>query len=242
MVPTEIRDRCRVLRYRNLVVKQMVQMKDRVSGLLETGVSYNKRRLHKVGYFGELMSTNTDITDAVRPLLNLSRGMIRRSRSGCGGCAPFPESDRSRPWLGLWRSAITPASLPTNRPSATADCARRREKLCRQGDAHAAIETAQQTHPEGAGRGGQAGAKGIAGAGDDPYQRTGEKKSKPSKLRSGEEDGLLHVGGRAPAAGFRACRRTHPDRGSLKTFPDKGKDQDIGIYRSAGCQVSLVGD
>jgi hypothetical protein len=32
-----------------------------------------------VGYFGEMMSTNADINDAVRPLLNLSRGMIRRS-------------------------------------------------------------------------------------------------------------------------------------------------------------------
>ena len=80
MVSTEIRDRRRVLRYRNLVVKQMVQMKNRVSGLLlETGVSYNKQKLHKVGYFGEMMSTNADISDAVRPLLNLSRGMIRRS-------------------------------------------------------------------------------------------------------------------------------------------------------------------
>jgi transposase len=48
MAPTEIRDRRRVLRYRNLVVKQMAQMKNRVSGLLmETGVSYNKQRLHK---------------------------------------------------------------------------------------------------------------------------------------------------------------------------------------------------
>jgi transposase len=80
MAPTEIRDRRRVLRYRTLVVKQMVQMKNRVSGLLlETGVSYNKQQLHKVGYFGEMMSTNADISDAVRPLLNLSRGMIRRS-------------------------------------------------------------------------------------------------------------------------------------------------------------------
>jgi transposase len=80
MVATEIRDRRRVLRYRNLVVRQMAQMKNRVSGLLmETGVSYNKQRLHHVGYFGELMSTNEDISDAVRPLLNLSRGMIRRS-------------------------------------------------------------------------------------------------------------------------------------------------------------------
>ena len=58
----------------------MVQMKNRVSGLLlETGVSYNMQLLHKVGYFAELMSTSADISDAVRPLLNLSRGMIRRS-------------------------------------------------------------------------------------------------------------------------------------------------------------------
>ena len=80
MASTEIRDRRRVLRYRNLVVRQMAQMKNRISALLmETGVSYNKQRLHKVGYFGEMMSTNEDISDAVRPLLNLSRGMIRRS-------------------------------------------------------------------------------------------------------------------------------------------------------------------
>jgi transposase len=80
MSSTEIRDRRRVLRYRNLVVRQMAQMKNRVSGLLmETGVSYNKKRLHKVGYFGELMSSNGDIKDAVRPLLNLSRGIIQRS-------------------------------------------------------------------------------------------------------------------------------------------------------------------
>jgi len=69
MAPTEIRDRRRVLRYRNLVVKQMAQMKNRVSGLLmETGVSYNKQRLHKVGYFGEMMSTNADINDAAAAL------------------------------------------------------------------------------------------------------------------------------------------------------------------------------
>jgi hypothetical protein len=37
----------RTLRYRSLVIKQMVQMKNRVSGLLmETGVGYNKQRLH----------------------------------------------------------------------------------------------------------------------------------------------------------------------------------------------------
>jgi transposase len=46
MASTAIRDRRRILRYRNLVLRQAVQMKSRVSGLLmETGVSYNKLRL-----------------------------------------------------------------------------------------------------------------------------------------------------------------------------------------------------
>jgi transposase len=67
------------LRYRHLVVRQMVQMKNRVSGLLlETGVSHNKQRLHKVGYFGELLATNKDIDDSIRPLLRLSRETIVR--------------------------------------------------------------------------------------------------------------------------------------------------------------------
>ena len=52
MASTEIRDRRRLLRYRRLVIRQAVQMKRRVSGLLmETGVSYNKLRLHRMGYF-----------------------------------------------------------------------------------------------------------------------------------------------------------------------------------------------
>src|ERR1700756_785266 len=80
MASTEIRDRRRTLRYRSLVVKQMVQMKNRVSGLLmESGVSYNKQRLHKVGYFAELMSTSEEVNESIRPLLKLSREMISRS-------------------------------------------------------------------------------------------------------------------------------------------------------------------
>jgi transposase len=57
----------------------MVQMKNRISGLLmETGVSHNKQRLHKVGYFRELLATNKDIDDSIRPLLRLSRETIVR--------------------------------------------------------------------------------------------------------------------------------------------------------------------
>jgi transposase len=79
MVSTEIRDRRRTLRYRHLLVRQMVQMKNRVSGLLmETGVEHNKQRLHKAGYFHELLATNQEVHPCIRPLLKISRETIER--------------------------------------------------------------------------------------------------------------------------------------------------------------------
>ena len=79
MASTEIRDRRRTLRYRHLLVRQMVQMKNRVSGLLlETGVSHNKQRLHKGGYFRDLLATNEDISESIRPLFKLSGETIVR--------------------------------------------------------------------------------------------------------------------------------------------------------------------
>jgi transposase len=81
MASTEIRDRRRTLLYRHLVVRQMVQMKNRISGLLmESGVSYDKQRLHKMGYFTELFSTNEEISDSIRPLLRLGREHILRGQ------------------------------------------------------------------------------------------------------------------------------------------------------------------
>ena len=69
------------MRYRNLVIKQSVQLKNRVSGLLmETGVSYNKQRLHKVGYFRDLLCHNEEVNDGIRPLLKICREQIERSQ------------------------------------------------------------------------------------------------------------------------------------------------------------------
>src|SRR5215472_2053612 len=79
MASTAIRDRRRVLRYRHLLVHQMVQMKNRISGLLmETGVSHNKQRLHKVGYFREMLASNPELPEGIRPLLAVSRDTIVR--------------------------------------------------------------------------------------------------------------------------------------------------------------------
>src|SRR6516162_285709 len=79
MAPTAIRERRRTLRYRNLLVRQMVQMKIKISSLLmEAGVSYNKHKLHQAGYFRELLATNLDINEGLRPLLQLCRETVVR--------------------------------------------------------------------------------------------------------------------------------------------------------------------
>jgi transposase len=79
MASTAIRERRRTLRYRNLLVRQMVQMKIKIGALLmEAGVSYNKQRLHKAGYFRELLATNPDIDEGLCSLLRLCRETVVR--------------------------------------------------------------------------------------------------------------------------------------------------------------------
>jgi len=119
MASTEIRDRRRSLRYRHLLVRQMVQMKNRISGLLmETGVSHNKQRLHKVGYFRELISKNEEVPESIRPLLRLSRETIDRCRKTEYALVSSLERD---PLLADTQpsSGLRPASLGFRSPSAS---------------------------------------------------------------------------------------------------------------------------
>jgi transposase len=165
MASTAIRDRRRTLRYRHLLVRQMVQMKNRISGLLmETGVSYNKQRLHKVRYFRELLSTNEEVKESIRPLLRLSRDSIvrlqkteyalvsslqrdpllaeriRRLRTVPGVRADY------RPDVGTGDGRCFALSLdPTSHQLLRA--LRCGKELRRQGDAHTTIQTAQQAYP-----------------------------------------------------------------------------------------------
>ena len=79
MAPKAIRERRRTLRYRNLLVRQMAQMKIKTGSLLmEAGVAYSKERLHKAAYFGELLATNPDIDDSLRSLLRQCRETVMR--------------------------------------------------------------------------------------------------------------------------------------------------------------------
>jgi transposase len=77
MMPQELRELRRILRYRNLVVRTATQMKNKMSGLLmEVGATYDKRRLHGRKYFGELLERVEDVPDSVKELLRLSRGNL----------------------------------------------------------------------------------------------------------------------------------------------------------------------
>jgi transposase len=79
MASTAIRERRRTLRYRNLLVRQMVQMKTKICTLLmAAGVSYDKERLHKAGYFRELLASNPDINEGLGSLLTLCRETLVR--------------------------------------------------------------------------------------------------------------------------------------------------------------------
>ena len=79
MVSAEVRERRRTLRYRKLLVRQNVQLRNKVSQMLmESGGVYDRQKLHKVGYFKELMETNPDISRELKPLLAICRETIVR--------------------------------------------------------------------------------------------------------------------------------------------------------------------
>lgn len=78
IAPPALRDRRRVLRYRNMLVRQSTQTKNRIAALLmETGVPYNKEQLHRKRYFGELLREQKSVMpEKLPPLLRLGRTVI----------------------------------------------------------------------------------------------------------------------------------------------------------------------
>ena len=77
MLPAELRELRRILRYRNMVVRTAITMKNKISGLLmEVGATYDKRRLHGQRYFSQLLERVEDVPESVKELLQLSRGSL----------------------------------------------------------------------------------------------------------------------------------------------------------------------
>ena len=77
MAPKQIRDLRRVLRFRNVIVRLSVRMKNKIGGLLmEVGEPYAKRRLHGKRYFAELLQSLDDVPESVVEMLQMSRGTL----------------------------------------------------------------------------------------------------------------------------------------------------------------------
>ncbi len=77
-----VRELRRVLRFRNFLVRQAVAMKNRTTGILmEVGVQYDSCRIHRQGYFYELLDNLEDTPDSVRELLRTTRNGLEMFQS-----------------------------------------------------------------------------------------------------------------------------------------------------------------
>ncbi len=73
----QIRELRRLLRYRNLVVRESVRMQNKIAGLLmESGAPFHKQKLHGKKYFVQLLDTLEEVPDSVKDLLRLSRSAM----------------------------------------------------------------------------------------------------------------------------------------------------------------------
>ena len=71
--PENVRQLRIALRYRNLLVREEVRMKNKTAGLLmEMGAEYDKERLHGKKYFNELLDRLDYVPDSVKELVQTS--------------------------------------------------------------------------------------------------------------------------------------------------------------------------
>ena len=77
MLSPEMRNLRRLLRYRQLVVRQSVRMQNKIAGLLmETGAPFVKAKLQGRKYFNQLLQELEEVPDSVKDLLKMSRGAL----------------------------------------------------------------------------------------------------------------------------------------------------------------------
>jgi len=82
VMPPELRDLRRLLRYRNLVVQQSVRMQNKMAGLLmESGTAFDKDKLRGKKYFTELLKSLQEVPESVKDLLRMSRGSMEMFQS-----------------------------------------------------------------------------------------------------------------------------------------------------------------
>ena len=78
----QVRELRRLLRYRNLVVRDLVRMQNKIAGLLmESGAPFHQQKLHGKKYFAQLLDTLEEVPDSVKDLLRLRSKAIHEIRA-----------------------------------------------------------------------------------------------------------------------------------------------------------------
>ncbi len=77
IAPPDYRELRRMLRFRNLIIREATKLKNRTSGMLmEVGAEYDKKRLHGKAYFHDLLERLDYVPDSVIEMLEISRDGI----------------------------------------------------------------------------------------------------------------------------------------------------------------------
>jgi len=77
IAPPELRALRSMLRYRRLLLTQSTRMKNRIAGfLMESGIDYERHRLHYQNYFASLHDSLGPMPESTRELLQLSRSIM----------------------------------------------------------------------------------------------------------------------------------------------------------------------
>ena len=135
MAPTEHRNLRRILRYRNLLVREAAKMKTKTATLLmEVGAEYSKRRLHGEKYFQELLRNLDYVPESALNLLQMSHDSVN--------------------FFSKMQKTLIYAQRNEPKISKRVELLMQRTKrVCRERDPRAYLQKTQQTFTDSAGRG-----------------------------------------------------------------------------------------
>ena len=240
VAPPEVRELRRLLRYRCLVVRESVRMKNKIAGLLmETGAPYNKEKLHGRKYFSDLLQKSGRGSGVgKRPAAADARrdGDVRSHAEATGeataggtgiGSSRGTTGEHSR--RGCNHSVDLGAG---NRRSATLLLLSQRDELLRphrgaeivgrQRAARTDLETAQRMAADHADRSRQTGAALESATGRRARTRTGARTSQSRHTSGGAQTGGLFAGGRQEWQALRGAHNAARDGYARHTRIEEG--------------------
>jgi hypothetical protein len=200
VAPPQIRELRRLLRYRNLVVRESVRMQNKIAGLLmETGTPFNKEKLHGKKYFAQLLNTLEPEQHG-----NVSSHAETSSPRVAGPSRLVPASGTIGQHPGHWPDYRIDLSAGGRRPISLFVFRTGHELLWidlgpeivrRQTATGPHFQTAQRLAANRADRSRQTGAALESAAGSPAYPRTGTRTRQSCHIGTGPQTGGLFTGG-----------------------------------------------